>query len=134
MIQEIQSLLENMNRDLPVSINLTDTGSLSKVTEIADKIIESASLYVEIEEVEKTISGRKDDYSFIIHLAIKLAKSKKALQTIKKKIHLSVVFAIYKEHQRILTSGEHPFGEDFLMKKIEQLNWLFDGKPNFSGI
>ncbi len=132
MIQEILSLLENMNRDLPVSINLTDTGSLSKVTEIADKIIESASLYVEIEEVEKTISGRKDDYSFIIHLAIKLAKSKKALQTIKKKIHLSVVFAIYKEHQRILTSGEHPFGEDFLMKKIEQLNWLFDGKPNFS--
>ena len=131
MIQDILSLLKGMNDDLPVSIDLTDTGVMLKVTEIADKIIDSASLYVEIEEVEEIISDHKDDYSLMIHLAVKLAKSKKALQTIKKKIHLSVVFAIYKEHQRILTSEEHPFGEDFLMKKIEQLDWLFEGKPNF---
>ncbi len=132
MIQDILDLLKALNNDLPVSINLTDAGIMKTVTDIADQIIESASLTTEIEEVEEQLSGQKDDYSLIVHLAVKLARSKKILQTIKEKIHLSVVFAIYKEHQRILTAQEHPFGEDFLMKKIEQLNWLFDGKSNFS--
>lgn len=131
MIQEILSLLKGLNDDLPVSINLTDAGVMSKVTEIADRIIESASLSMEIDEAEKILSDNKSDYSLILHLAVKLAKSKKAVQAINKKVYFTVVFAIYKEHQRILTSEEHPFGEDFLMKKIEQLNWLFDGKPNF---
>jgi len=132
MIQDILSLLEGLNDDLPVSIKLTDSVVLSQVTEIADKIIETASLYTEIVDVEKLISKQKENFSLIIHLAIKLAKSKKALQTINRKLHLSVVYAIYQEHQRMLSVKEHPFGEDLIMKKIEQINWLFEGTTNFS--
>ncbi len=132
MIQDMLILLKGLNNDLPVSIKLTDTGILSRVTKIADKILETAPLSVEIEDVEELLSEQKDDFSLIIHLAVKLAKSKKTLQAISEKVHLSIIFAIYKEHQRILTAKKHPNGEDFLHQKIKQINWLFEGKTSFS--
>ena len=48
-------------------------------------------------------------------------------------MHLSIVFAVYKEHERIRQRSEqNPFGENFLLRKIEQLHWLLDESPNFS--
>lgn len=44
--------------------------------------------------------------------------------------HLSVIFAVYNEHTRILTRDEHPHGEDFLRHKVRQLDRLFDGTPH----
>ena len=84
MIQDIMILLKGLNNDLPVSIKLTDTDILSRVTEIADKIMQTASLFTDIEEVERLLCEQEDDYSLIIHLAVKLAKSKKTIQAIKK--------------------------------------------------
>ena len=45
---------------------------------------------------------------------------------------LSVVFAVYKEHHRILRPEEHDSGEDFLRRKVAQLNWLASSSPKFS--
>ncbi len=62
----------------------------------------------------------------LAHLAVKLARSKAALRAIREPVHLSLVFAMYKEHTRILLPSQHPHGEDFLVQKIAQLNWLFE--------
>jgi hypothetical protein len=39
------------------------------------------------------------------------------------------VFAVYKEHTRILRPDEHEHGEDFLRRKLDQLEWLFERTP-----
>lgn len=43
------------------------------------------------------------------------------------------LFAVYGETNRIKTKEEHPNGEDFLITKIAQLRWLFDGVPESNG-
>lgn len=45
-------------------------------------------------------------------------------------LHLTVLFAMYKETGRILPSSECEHGEDFLRNKVKQLKWLFDGAPS----
>ena len=67
-----------------------------------------------------------------VHLAVKIAKSKQIIARIKEKVHVSVVFAIFKEHHRIRSREAHVHGENFLLRKIEQLKWLFGEYPNFS--
>jgi hypothetical protein len=48
-------------------------------------------------------------------------------------VHISLVFAVYQEHERIhRRSDAHPHGENFLLRKIEQLEWLFGDYANFS--
>ena len=65
-------------------------------------------------------------------LALKLALSRQCLRDIDAPIHLSIVFAVYRENIRILTRDEHPHGEDFLRRKLDQLRWLFDPVPRHS--
>ena len=58
-------------------------------------------------------------------LALKLALSRRLLADVSEPVHLSVVFAVYKENIRILPRVSHPHGEDFVRRKLEQLRWLF---------
>jgi hypothetical protein len=37
---------------------------------------------------------------------------------------------MYKEHNRILEPESHPHGEDFLRRKVAQLEWLFEESPH----
>lgn len=78
------------------------------------------------------MADRKDEIPLIVHLAIKLAISKRYLDSIQDETTISVVFAMYKEHNRIRNKPEHEHGEDFLLKKANHLNWLFAGRSNFS--
>jgi glycosyltransferase involved in cell wall biosynthesis len=67
-----------------------------------------------------------------LHLAAKLAKSRHFVANLKGPAKLSVVFAIYKEHHRLLRPDEHGAGEDFLRRKVGQLDWLASASPNLS--
>ena len=67
-----------------------------------------------------------------LHLAAKLAKSRHLVANLKKPAKLSVVFAVYKEHHRLLRPDEHEAGEDFLRRKVGQLDWLTSASPNLS--
>ena len=62
------------------------------------------------------------------NVAMKLARSKAELQEWEGPLFISVVFAMNREHERILTPEEHPLGEDFLNRKVAQLRWLFGGR------
>lgn len=132
MNSPIASYLTEINPTLPTSITLTNEHDLNRVLEIAEKIAAMTESMAEMEGLENQFAEQKDDFSLMIHLGIKLAKSKLAVNQINNKVHLSVIFAIYKEHNRIKTPEEHPHGEDFLMIKISQLEWLFEGNENFS--
>ncbi len=78
----------------------------------------------ELRKLEKKTSKILSKYSLFTHLAVKTALSKKILSEIRKNVHITVVFAVYKEHNRILTRKEHPNGENFLIRKIKQIEDL----------
>lgn len=59
--------------------------------------------------------------------AVKLARSKRYLTSQSYAVHVSVVFAMYRETTRMLRPDQHPHGEDFINRKAAQLRWLFDG-------
>ena len=46
---------------------------------------------------------------------------------------MQTVFAVYGETNRLKTKVDHPNGEDFLITKIAQLTWLFEGIPATHG-
>ena len=83
----------------------------------------------EIEKTEEQLIGKNDDSLIFILLALKIAKSKLLASKITEPLKISVVFAVYKEHNRILKNSEHPHGEDFLSRKVKQLQWLFENQP-----
>ena len=67
------------------------------------------------------------DVPLLAQIAVKLARSKIAVCAIESPVHVSVVFAVYKEHTRMLPPGAHPHGEDCIVRKVEQMRWLFEG-------
>ena len=81
-------------------------------------------------EVESTLLENKDETPLALHLAAKLAKSRQFVSKIKAPVKLSVVFAVYKEQHRLLTPDKHPSGEDFLRRKVSQLEWLSSASGN----
>ena len=60
-------------------------------------------------------------------VADKLTASKEFIAGRSGPLHVSVVFAMYKEHERILSPDVNPIGEDFVNVKVNQLRALFDG-------
>ena len=114
------------------NLNLTNTIHLQDTIKITEKMMADYPREKEIKSLEQQLLQNRDSYPLMVHLAVKLAKSKVLLRKIKKPIHITVLFAVYKEHNRIRTQEEHPHGEDFLLRKIAQLNWLFSNTPNFS--
>jgi len=67
-----------------------------------------------------------------ILLALKIAKSKILAAKVSEPLFVSVIFAVYKEHNRIKKNSEHPHGEDFLLKKVNQMEWLFKDQANIN--
>jgi len=120
--KEIIKQFENTERIL--ALNLTNTEHLEKIQKLSNTIFEESKNLDEIVALEKEMINEKDNYSLITHSAVKIAKSKQILSEIQEKIHLTILFAVYKEHNRILTKEEHPHGEDFLMRKIHQMDNL----------
>jgi len=94
-----------------------------------------------LREMEKMTSEKMTDsfkFSTRFHIALKVAISKKTLETLPA-IHCTVVFALYKEFNRILPKGAEkkagecdPNGEDFIRRKHKQMSWLFSNKKDSS--
>jgi hypothetical protein len=92
-----------------------------------------------LREIEKAVSDKQLDsfkYSTMFHIALKNAISKKIFETMPP-IHCTVVFALYKENNRILPKGDvegesHKNGEDFIRRKHLQMSWLFANKADSS--
>jgi len=82
---------------------------------------------------DATLRSRCDKVSITVLLAIKMAISKRLMQSLGgKAVHMSWVVAVYGEQNRILTKQQHDNGEDFVRRKVRQMKWLQDGISSFT--
>ena len=128
----LQSTAERLRRELFAGLDLTDAGQLEQVDAVTTSLLEAASrdsLGVDaLRKLEHEFS-RRDDVPLMLHLAIKLARSRLVCAEITGPLRVSVVFAMYKEHNRILSAERHPHGEDFLVRKVAQMDRLLSDLP-----
>jgi len=124
-------MLQKIIDSCPKEVDLTNDRHSEMIIATVESIIESFSIS-EIEKIEELLIGKNDDALVFILLALKIAMSKLLVSKITEPLKISVVFAVYKEHKRILKSSEHPHGEDFLVRKLNQLQWLFKNQPLIS--
>ena len=115
----------------PKSVDLTNSEHLELIKKTVDRILDRYNLQ-EILREETALIEKRDKTLVFILLALKLAKSKIVLNRNQSPLAISVVFAVYKEHNRIRQKSEHHHGEDFLRRKVLQLEWLFENRPNVS--
>ncbi len=123
-------MINKLIASLPEYVDLTNAGHLHLIEETVRQILETIPEIEKIIDVEKELINRNDKSLIFILLALKIAKSKRIVAKIKDNISVSVIFAVYKEHNRIKIKNEHPHGEDFLRKKVVQLEGLFGDHPN----
>jgi hypothetical protein len=114
--------LEHLAEGAPTTLNLTAPEDLDAVILLAEKL----EIGFPDHEILSAIEAHGEDAAIPLGLAVaaKLALSKSLVTHLKRPVFVSVIFAVYKEHQRILKREEHPHGEDFLRRKFRQMKWL----------
>ena len=118
------SNVKNFIDQCPSHTNLTDSNLFRKIEACAQHLQED-----ELEQLDLQLAASQlTTYNAV--LAVKLAKSKIALSQIYKKIHITFLFAVYKETERLSFSYETPLGEDCLNEKVRQIEWLVEGSPH----
>jgi glycosyltransferase involved in cell wall biosynthesis len=116
----------------PTQVDLTSTEHLELLKRAVNEILTKIKDRPEIEKTEQEILSSDTNLPIFSLLALKLAKSILIIDEIKEPVFVSVVFAVYKEHNRIMKNSDHPHGEDFLLRKISQMEWLFNRNKNIN--
>ncbi len=117
--------------DLPLEVDLKDSRHLELADAKVRELLEAHGSKLELEELEQGLLEVEGPTPVFSLLVLKLAKSRLALRDVQRDVTLSVVVAMYKEHNRIRRADEHPHGEDFLRRKVGQLERLLGDRPNF---
>lgn len=112
----------------PATVDLTQPEQDEWTRRVAGEMLERFPGEGELQALEE----RSQDAPILVRLAMKLAQSKQRLMSLPGEFRVSVVFAVYKEHNRLRTRAEHPHGEDFLVRKVDQIDWLLDATPRAS--
>ena len=128
MIIHMHELLSKFNSAWKEDLLLIRTDQLSLLFDQANTIVQRGLSIEDLKELDFQIS-QASNWHLGTRVALKLAISKTIVNQISDRFTVSVVFAVYCEHNRILTADLHPNGEDFLHRKIEQMEWLFDEQP-----
>jgi len=123
-------MINNILESSPKEIDLTNEQHSQLIIESVESLLESNLTIKEIDDLENDLIQKNDNALIFPLLSLKIARSKILASDISEPLLISVVFAVYKEHNRIKKSTEHPHGEDFLLKKVSQLEWLFKDQPN----
>jgi len=132
MLQKLLALAEKQSTGSPAQLDLTNAEHLALVTGFADDLLACSASPEQYRELETSLVARKDQVPLPVHLAAKLALSRSLILQWNGPAHLSVVFAMYKENQRIQRAEDAAGGEDFLRRKVHQLRWLFAGRDDLT--
>ena len=122
---DLKNLVEELIEKGPKEMDLTDDHHAKSVIEGADQFLKWELSPGDILEIEKELLQSNEDSLIFILLILKIVRSRLLVKKLKTPLKVSIVFAVYKEHNRIRSRSEHPHGENFLVKKVEQLKWLF---------
>lgn len=124
-----EQFLERLAKTCPQELDLTEPSHGDGAMEAADALIRLEPALVRLKALRATLAHDKAKWPFFMHLAVILAVSKQQAMALDGPLHFSVVFAVYGEVNRLKTKAEHPNGEDFLIAKAAQLDWLLRGHP-----
>ncbi len=127
-----RKMLENIIKNSPDEADLTNEQHSEFIIEAVEAILDNGYSISEIENLEDELIANSTSSNMFILLALKIAKSKILATKVSEPLFVSVIFAVYKEHNRIKKNSEHPHGEDFLLKKVNQMEWLFKDQPNIN--
>ena len=116
--------IEQFISECPSHTDLRDNTLFKKIETCAEGLREEELNALDLQ----LFNSSKATYSSV--LAIKLAKSKLALSHLNQDIHITILFAVYKETERLSKPEESPLGEDCLNEKVRQMEWLVSGVPN----
>lgn len=130
--EELTKAIPEWFENAHAGLDLTDHSHLEQVTQLAETILELESDEKQLAKIERDLCDKKNECPLLVHLAIKVARSRVIVSEISGPLRVSVVFAVYKEHERILSAAENPVGEDFLRRKVEQLSWLLGTDEQFT--
>lgn len=111
----------------PARLDLTDAAHQDLVTGVADGLLAAGPDGDSLQSLESDLLLSAGPAPLAAHLGVKLARGRRAVLDLAKAAHLSVVFAVYREERRILGRDQDPLGEDFLRRKVAQLDWLVRG-------
>jgi glycosyltransferase involved in cell wall biosynthesis len=124
-IDALKPFAENLN-NMPKSLDLTIEKHLKGIESLADTLHKELNLEKLI-NLEESVLKSKTEYPLGLKVALKLSISKSIIKSFSSKAFLSITFAMYNEHNRIKSNEEHEHGENFLIRKVHQLNWLLEG-------
>ncbi|MBC2712807.1 MAG: glycosyltransferase family 2 protein [Desulfosarcina sp.] len=120
-----------LSQNLPNEIELTDgsqdTLFFEAATDLLNKFPETSAL----QNLDRWITSRPEKYKNAMLLVSKQALSKMYVKQIDCPLHVSLVLAMYNEHNRIRPkSSDNPNGEDFVRRKMKQMEWLLKDSPH----
>jgi len=123
---EVAKAVKLLNAATPISRDLTDDEETSSVLRLADEILDSG---IDIELWKSMTYGNETEKpaSVVVLSAVGAAESKLLMKKCPPH-HLTCIFAMFGEKNRIRTKEEHPNGQNFMVNKIKQLEWLFAGE------
>lgn len=116
---------------LPLHVDLKDAEHLRLVDKKVDDLLGKFERKKELEALEMELLAGDGPTPVFALLVLKVAKSRLVVVEIEDEVTVSVVMAVYKEHNRIRPNHEHPHGEDFLRRKASQLETLLGDQANF---
>jgi hypothetical protein len=120
--------LDRLVATAPAAMDLTDPEQEAWGLAAAEALAEALPAAEDLSRLEHDLAD--SGLPVAVGLAIKLALSRALLVSLEQPAHLSVVLAVFKETRRMRTAQEHPDGEDFLRRKLAQLDWLFRETPH----
>ncbi len=130
MLSNYKDLIDNLLFHGPKQADLTDEEFSRQVYQAAEELLDTGINSTQIDSIEEGLLERYEESMLFMLLVLKIVRSKLIVKEIHQPLNITVVFAVYKEHNRIRKASEHPHGENFLVRKVEQLRWLFGNSPN----
>jgi hypothetical protein len=119
-----------LSENLPSEIDLTDNSQDTLVFKAATDLMNSYPDISALQNFDRWLTSSPEKYKNAMLLASKLALSKMYIKQIDSPLHVSLVLAMYNEHNRIRSkSSDNPYGEDFVRRKVDQMDWLLKDSP-----
>lgn len=113
--------------------DLTSTSQEAEILKIADSLLDNTLEDLVVYEEELCLQPEKIKETSPLFLeALKAAISRKRLEEVNQPIHITVLWAMYKETARLVNKSVSEHGEDCIRMKVKQMNWLSSGLGHIS--
>jgi len=131
-----ESTIDRLSNNLPDEIDLTDSSQDNLLFEAATDLFNKYPEISALQKFDRWLTSSPEKYKNAMLLVSKQALSKMYVKHIDYPLHVSLVLAMYNEHNRIHPkSNDNPNGEDFVRRKMKQMEWLLEGSSlNFNMI